>query len=343
MGELTSISWTNHTFNAWWGCEKISPACNNCYAEAWSERVGYTGKPGRAGNVLPILWGPHGQRRLFNERHWQEPLKWDKAAREANTQSLVFVNSMSDTFENRDELREQRAHLYALTARTPWLCYQLLTKRPEHAALLWELAAQNGGNPRRKVWRSNVWLGTTVEDRKYGVPRIDLLRRVGSTRYEAPSQPVVRFLSCEPLLEDLGDIDLSGIDWVIVGGESGTKPRHFDLAWARRLRDQCREKGVAFFVKQLGVNPVGEWGPNPPMVRVDDMTVGPFTRHRLEESRRKNGVWLLRDRKHGAMLEEFPEDLRLRAFPPRYGALAADGLFACEAGAQLGETGEAIT
>jgi protein gp37 len=269
MGKETGISWTNHTFNAWWGCEQISPACDHCYAKAWSERTGH-------GKSLPTIWGDGStQRRFFGDKHWAALDSWNRDADKAGVPARVFVNSMSDTFEDREDLVESRYRLHAYVTVSPFLIFQLLTKRPENADRLWTRAAY-AGSP--SAWLSNVWLGATVEDRKHGVPRIAKLR-------EVPAR--VRFLSCEPLLEDLGDMDLTGIHWVISGGESGTSPRPYDLTWARRLRDQCTEQHIPFFHKQLGVSP------------------------------RMAGVpWLLvKDKKHGADISEFPPDLAVREFP----------------------------
>lgn len=254
MGEATSIEWCHHTFNIVWGCDKVSPACKHCYAEAWAKRMGFD------------VWGKDAPRRTFGEKHWREPLKWNEAAARAGEQRRVFCSSMADVFEDHPVLAQERLKLWPLISRTGWLDWLLLTKRPENI---------NGTVPWGHDRPNNVWLGTTVEDRERAEERIPWLQR----------QPAaVRFLSVEPLLEDLGELDLGGIHWVIVGGESGGKARPFDLAWARSIRDQCRRDGVAFFCKQLGVRPSDDG-----LIRL---------------SNKKGGDWT-----------EWPMDLRIREFP----------------------------
>jgi protein gp37 len=185
MGD-THIQWTNKTWNPWHGCHKISPGCKNCYM--FSDKARYGQDP----NVVVR------SKTLFNA-----PLKWTDPA-------LVFTCSWSDWFiEEADEWRHDARDIIL---RTPHLTYQILTKRPERAAR-WIPAVPD----------PNVWLGVSVEDRKYGLPRIDVLR-------ELPA--AVRFLSIEPQLEDLGEINLSGIHWVIIGGESGPAARPFNIGAA---------------------------------------------------------------------------------------------------------------
>lgn len=224
MGVDTKIQWAHHTFNPWWGCVRVSPGCVHCYAEAFDRRVS---------GVAAAHWGPTSERRFFGDKHWYEPLRWNREAIAAGERRRVFCASMADVFERRPDLVEPRARLYRLIEATPGLDWMLLTKRPENI----------GGVP----ILSNVWYGTTVEDvaRK---GRIDLLRRVIAT---------VRFLSIEPLLEDLGTLDLRGIDLVIVGGESHqtrSLARGCDAEWIRHVVEQCQAAGVAVFVKQVGSN-----------------------------------------------------------------------------------------
>ncbi len=226
MGKDSSIQWCHHTFNPWWGCVRVSPGCENCYAEAFDKRVGRKD------------WGVQAPRRFFGDKHWAEPLKWDRAAAAAGERHRVFCASMADVFEDRRDLDEQRDRLWKLIEATPHLDWLLLTKRPENM-------------PRMVPWRlgepwPNVWVGTTVEDRKRASERVGHLRAVPA---------VVRFLSCEPLIEDLGNIDLTGIHWVIVGGESGPGARPFDFRWARDIETQCKLAGAAFFMKQAGACP----------------------------------------------------------------------------------------
>lgn len=226
MGKNSSIEWTHHTFNPWWGCTKVSPGCKNCYAEAWSKRVGMG------------LWGPRADRRFFSEAHWREPLRWNAEAAATATRRRVFCASMADVFEARRDLDPWQERLWALIDATPALDWLLLTKRPEQIATI---------APWGRRWPANVWLGATAENQLWASRRVPVLLR----------QPaVVRFLSCEPLV---GPLDLAGwlgrrggIDWVIAGGESGAKARPMNPDWPRQLRDQCVQAGVAFHFKQWG-------------------------------------------------------------------------------------------
>lgn len=224
MSANSPIEWTHHTFNPWWGCTKVSPACTHCYAETqakWRHR-------------LPI-WGQHTGRRFFGDNHWDGPLAWNKAAAKEGVRKRVFCASMADVFEGRADLEPWRARLWKLIEATPWLDWLLLTKRPENVGAMVPWGAS---------WPTNVWLGTTVENAEWAAKRIPALLQ----------QPAaIRFLSCEPLL---GPIDLSPwldeINWVIVGGESGHNARLMDPRWACALRDQCVAAGVNFFFKQWG-------------------------------------------------------------------------------------------
>ena len=229
MAKNSQIEWTHHTFNPWWGCAKVSPACENCYAEQWAKRVGQQ------------LWGKTAPRRLFGEAHWKEPLAWNESARVARQRHRVFCASMADVFEERAELDEQRLRLWSLIRSTSHLDWLLLTKRPENI----ERMAPWGATP----WPRNVWLGTTVEGQQYAEKRLPHLLKHAAA---------VRFLSCEPLL---GSIDLSTwlqrdglhpIDWVIAGGESGPGARPMHPDWPKNLLKQCRAAEVAFHFKQWG-------------------------------------------------------------------------------------------
>lgn len=225
----SKIEWTHHTFNPWWGCRKVSPACLHCYAEQWAKRVGQH------------IWGANAPRRFFGDAHWNEPRKWNKEAALTGKRRRVFCASMADVFENRAELVEVRERLWRLIAETPWLDWLLLTKRPEKVESMvpWEDDA----------WPSNVWIGTTVETQEYAEKRLPHLLKLPAA---------VRFLSCEPLL---GPLDLSqwfsksgflSIDWVIAGGESGRGSRPMLPHLANSLLDQCRVANVPFFFKQWG-------------------------------------------------------------------------------------------
>jgi protein gp37 len=213
------IEWTDATWNPVRGCVKISPGCKHCYAETFAERFrGVKGHPYEQGFDL----------RLVPEK-LTEPFSW-------RSPKLVFVNSMSDLFQTGvpDDYAEAVARVMA-TAN--WHTYQVLTKRSERLLQLLK------SRLRFAAEQENIWWGVSVEDRKHGLPRVDHLR-------QAPAK--VRFLSIEPLLEDLGEIDLSGITWVIVGGESGPGARPMKREWVISIQKQCRTQGVPFFFKQWG-------------------------------------------------------------------------------------------
>lgn len=215
MTTTSKIEWTEQTWNPIVGCSKISAGCKNCYAETLARRLKAMGTAGyENGFALTLL--PH---RL------QEPLQRRKP-------TTYFVNSMSDLFHEKvpDAYIEQ---VVAVMAATQQHSYQILTKRAQRMARFF----------RTRSVPSNVWLGVSVENRRHGVPRIDHLRTIAAD---------IRFLSVEPLLEDVGDLDLSGIHWVIVGGESGPKARPMKPEWAESVRHQCHEQDVAFFFKQWG-------------------------------------------------------------------------------------------
>lgn len=216
MSSKSSIEWTDATWNPVRGCTKISPGCKHCYAETFAERWrGTPGHPYEQGFDL----------RLVPEK-LTDPLRWERPR-------LIFVNSMSDLFHER--VPPLFIDLVAQVMRfADWHGFQVLTKR---AHLLREMAELVDFGP------PNVIVGVSVEDRRYGIPRIEHLRR---------ARVGARFLSIEPLLEDLGELDLTGIDWVVVGGESGPGARPMHADWVRRIRRQCQQQGVAFFFKQWG-------------------------------------------------------------------------------------------
>jgi protein gp37 len=313
MGADSKIQWTHHTFNPWWGCARVSPGCEHCYAEAFAKRTG------------KATWGVKEPRRFFGDKHWAEPLKWNKAAEKAGERHRVFVASMADVFEDRRDLDEQRARLWDLINGCADLDWLLLTKRPENIARLLPADWHDRG-----PW-PNVWLGTTAEDQKRAEERIPELLKVPA---------VVRFLSCEPLLEavalDLprcethdrefvsddgawcnecsadgysGELsyghwldgaaseDQPGINWVIVGGESGPGARQFVDQWARDLVSECRGASVAVFVKQFGAKPAEYVAPSGAPDDGGDLIP-------LRLASRK-----------GDDMAEWPEDLRVRQFP----------------------------
>lgn len=216
---------------------KVSDGCKRCYAETLARRTGND------------VWGPpeRSHRRLFGDAHWLEPVKWNKSAFDGNRKDRVFCGSMCDVFEDHPDVIAERQRLFELIRRTKSLTWLLLTKRIENVM---EMVPEDwrGGFP------SNVWIGTSVENQYYADKRL---------RYLSAIQASVRFVSCEPLLEmvTLKEFltDVTPIDWVIVGGESGAGKRHFDADWARQIRDECLENGVAFFMKQIDkIQPVPE-------------------------------------------------------------------------------------
>jgi protein gp37 len=219
MSEHSKIEWTDATWNPLRGCTKISPGCKHCYAETFAERFrGVKGHPYEQGFDL----------RLVPEK-LSEPFQW-------SSPKTVFVNSMSDLFQPGvpDAYIED---VVRVMVEADWHTYQVLTKRSERLRdLLADRLSFAAG-------KRHIWWGVSVEDKKYGLPRVDHLR-------EAPA--AVKFLSIEPLLEDLGRIDISGIHWAIVGGESGHGARPMEEAWVEAILKACRKQKVAFFFKQWG-------------------------------------------------------------------------------------------
>ena len=225
MAKESKISWTHATFNPWWGCTKVSPGCDRCYAETFSKRLGQK------------IWGPQSGRRFFGDKHWNEPKKWNTEAKTSGKSFRVFCASMADVFEDRRDLDIHRERLFHLIDDTPALTWMVLTKRPENMIRLAPTQWQNG-------WPHNVWAGTIVEGKKQEETR-------GSALADVPT--LVHFYSVEPLLERLVLGNLP--EWVIVGGESGAGCRPMDVEWARILQRQCYSENVPFFMKQLGGYP----------------------------------------------------------------------------------------
>jgi protein gp37 len=267
MAEHSKIEWTDHTFNPWIGCTKVSDGCKHCYAEELMDR--------RYGKVQ---WGPQGKRIRTSDELWRKPVKWNKdiwaecpschwrgsrikptnihlcplcMSELQDTRQRVFCASLADVFEDRDELIAWREDLFKLIESTPNLDWLLLTKRPENIEPMMP-------GPWFAKFPQNIWMGTTVENQKMANERILILVNIPA---------VVRFLSVEPLLENV-DLHLRKeyVNWVICGGESGKDARPMLPAWARSVRDQCREIDVPFFFKQWG-----EWGPRSQMA-VRDIT-----------------------------------------------------------------------
>lgn len=276
MGENSAIEWTTHTFNPWIGCTKISVGPQGACEHCYAE-----GWAKRTGNAA--LWA--GSRRRTTPAYWQQPLKWDAEAARTGARPRVFCASLADVFDN-DVPGEWRSELGSLIRATPNLDWLLLTKRI--------------GNARRMLpedWGDgypNVWLGATVatqEEADRDIPKL----------LSTPAK--LRFLSCEPLLGPLrldpiwlmwdrwfdarGTARLPVVDWIIVGGESGPRARPFVLGWGKEIVRQCRAAGVPCFVKQVGARPVNREGERCPHVH---------------------------DKK-GKVMDEWPEELRVREFP----------------------------
>jgi len=219
MSDGTKIEWTDATWNPVRGCTRITPGCTHCYASTFAERFrGVKGHPYEQGFDL----------RLVPEK-LRDPFLWPSRRR-------VFVNSISDLF-HKDVPDEYVVRVARVMALADWHTYQVLTKRSERMAEMLRTTLRFAAE------LPHVWWGVSVENRKHGLPRIDHLR-------SAPA--AVRFLSVEPLLEDLGQVNLKDIHWMIVGGESGHGARPMHAEWVRSLRDQCRTANVAFFFKQWG-------------------------------------------------------------------------------------------
>ena len=251
MGQNSKIEWTDHTFNPWIGCTKVSAGCEHCYAERdFGIRQGVA------------TWGAGGTRIVTKEDYWKQPRRWNRAAEKAGMRPRVFCGSLCDVFEDRPDLLPIRWRLWHLIRETPNLDWLLLTKRPENVGEMLTPAKVYGaaGNHESPWPLPNIWLGTSVEDQAAADARIPELLKV-------PAR--VRFLSCEPLL---GPVDLSrwlhafsvsrdasggsALGWLIAGGESGPQARPSHPYWFRVLRDQCQDSAVPFFFKQWG-----EWEP----------------------------------------------------------------------------------
>jgi protein gp37 len=250
MAENSGIEWTDHTFNPWWGCSEVSPGCDHCYARTLAKRL----------HPDLDLWGPKSQRLMFEPRHWNEPLGWNRKAEKAGRRDRVFCASMADVFDNQVDLDDERADLWTLMHKTPHLDWLLLTKRVANVARMVPPSWMKGH------WPKHVRLGISVVNQTEADRDIPKLTDLPSSN----------FLSLEPLLDpvDLRDwlaiepdrnwswrrkskfFEDPSIDWVIVGGESGPGARPMHPDWVRNLRDQCQAAGVPFLFKQWG-----EWAP----------------------------------------------------------------------------------
>jgi protein gp37 len=214
MATKSAIEWTENTWNPVTGCTKISPGCKFCYAERMAFRL----------QAMGVENYRNGFEVTLHEHMLQIPLKWKKPA-------VVFVNSMSDLFH--DKIPDQFIlKVFEVMNQAHWHQFQVLTKRPERVLKMNSLLP----------WSPNIWMGTSVESEKYAF-RIDFLRKVNAH---------IKFLSLEPLLGPLDSLDLEGVDWAIVGGESGHRARPMKEEWVISIRDQCQEAGIPFFFKQWG-------------------------------------------------------------------------------------------
>lgn len=220
MSTLSRIEWTEQTWNPTVGCTKVSPGCKNCYAETMARRL----------RAMGVKGYENGFRLSLMPGRLTEPLLRSKP-------TVYFVNSMSDLFHEKVPF-EYIDQVFDVVAKAPQHTFQVLTKRADRMVAYFN----------DRTVPSNAWLGVSVENKKHGLPRIGLLRGINAR---------IRFLSIEPLLEDVGRLDLSGIHWVIVGGESGVRARPMQLKWVDNIRRQCENAEVAFFFKQWGA-----WGPD---------------------------------------------------------------------------------
>jgi protein gp37 len=288
----TTIEWAHYTFNPWLGCNRVSPACDACYADAGSKRI--------AAQRKLKLWDEGSTRHFTSESYWKQPHAWNRKAERETVRKRVFCASFADVFEDRPELVDRRKRLIALIEATPWLDWMLLTKRPENMIPMTAAAWP-------KYWPSNVWAGTTAESQAYFDRRWEHLRRVPAPVHFVSYEPALAPLSLEvPLFSAMRSHDDPPLELLIVGGESGPKARPFHIEWARAIRNECRQADVAFFFKQgganvrtLGISRPGEHWPEG--TKMHDAGDGTFR------------VWL-KDKK-GGDLAEFPEDVRVRDLP----------------------------
>lgn len=345
MGRETGIAWCDHTASFWMGCQRVSPGCEHCYAEALvTKRM-----------RLPVWGPPSTTERKRTLSAWRDVPAWDRAAKRDGVRRRLFVSSLADIFEEHPQVAPWRADALALLERCTSLDVLLLTKRPQNIRAMVPSAWLD-------AWPAHVWIGTTVEDQKRAEERIPELLRVPA---------LVRFLSCEPLLEEVdltrwlrtpeagdprradlwcarcghaaeshwceeGDDDSClacegcdafvspSIQWVIVGGESGPGARPFDLAWARRIVRHCLAAGVAVFVKQMGDAPIDSdvvevlnhdgtsVAYRRPSSDPDKLLAEARSRGRVLRPMRVTGLG-----RAGADPSLWPEDLRVQEFPTK--------------------------
>ncbi len=241
MGDNTKIEWAHHTFNPWYGCQKVGPGCDHCYAEGWAKRSGL------------VQWGAGAERRRSSPANWNNPLKWNAEAERLGIRYRVFCASLADVFDNAVPTA-WRMDLFSLIAKTPHLDWLLVTKRVGNV-----IPMCSGDGLMFDMIADRVWLGVTICNQAEADRDIPKLLQI-------PAK--VRWLSMEPLL---GHVDLENIvvsvddgenfaieelDWVVAGGESGPKARPMHPTWVHNLRNQCKAAGVPFLFKQWG-----EWAP----------------------------------------------------------------------------------
>lgn len=238
MGKETGISWTTHTFNPWWGCTKVSPGCDHCYAEAIDAK--FSGPDPH--------WGKGVPRKMFGEKHWNEPLVWQRAAEKANRIDKTFCASMADVMDE-EAPAGQRERLWALVDQTPNLLWQLLTKRPHHYRKMLPVTG---------FLHDNVILGTTTESQAHYDARIDelvlsaeCLTFANKLRSGFERKRVKTFVSYEPAIGPLSFRSNYKPDWLIFGGETGDGRRQMETKWAEDIKAECEEFDVAFFMKQM--------------------------------------------------------------------------------------------
>jgi len=249
--ENSKIAWTHHSFNPWIGCQHVSPGCDHCYAERdWDHRFHH------------VKWGPHGPRKRTTDDYWKGPSRWNREAEQTGKRFRVFCASLADWLDNKVP-RSWRDDLAQVIHDTPNLDWLMLTKRIENFDKLapWQ----------RHDVPSHVWIGVTCENQEWFDRRYKHLDDINA----------IRFISYEPALGPL-KIGAARPDWVICGGESGPGARRMKPKWARRLRDECADLGIPFFMKQIGSN---------------------------------HDRWPANIRGKGEDMREWPEDLRLRQFP----------------------------
>lgn len=290
MADKSKIEWCDATFNPWWGCEEESPACAFCYARKFAHRYGHE------------LWGGHETpRRFFGDKHWSQPIKWNEKAKETGEPFRVFCGSMCDICEDREDLFEPRARLMRLIEATPYLTWLLLTKRPQNFIPFFGRRWNPGG------WPKNIVAMCTAEDQKRADERIPELLKVPVPIHAVSYEPALEMVNWRTWLVKTvvsfrpdrvgfypGGASMSGygdvlpkIDQIIIGGESGPGARPIDIEWVRQTVKDCKATGTSAFVKQMGKI---------------------WAKGRPDWGRGR------KDRK-GAVMSEWPEDLRIREFP----------------------------